>query len=421
MATAGIQASPEQSGQKQLSRKAAISCLVLLAAAYITNAMDRHIFPTLLPMISKDMGFDLKTGGFVSTVFNFGIALTGMPAGYLIDRWSRKAVLVSGMVVYSLFTLMAVFAIGLWDMTTYRTLTGIGEAMQIAALYVAAGSYFYKNRAFVVGCINVGYGVGSTLGPAWSTKITLASGNWRPAFAVFCVLGLIMAAVVWFVIPKAFSERKSLQQLNTVDQAAVANVPEPLWNWNTRLIAPASFCLGTVMWGFLGLYPTFLRTQLHFTPMVVAIIFSIYGFGCMLPMLGGWIGDRFSNRGAAIVAYSAVSVVTYCIYHLATLPWHHYVLSFLMAALCSSTLHVNTLALLQRSVRPEKVGRATGIFTSLHFLGGGFSGFLFGALVHKVGWANAGLLQETMVPILAIMLLLAVKPQLQWQPRRLGH
>jgi MFS family permease len=421
MATAGIQVAPGQAGQKQLSRKAAISCLVLLAAAYITNAMDRHIFPTLLPMISKDMGFDVKTGGFVSTVFNFGIALTGMPAGYLIDRWSRKAVLVSGMVVYSLFTLMAVFAIGLWDMTTYRTLTGIGEAMQIAALYVAAGSYFYKNRAFVVGCINVGYGVGSTLGPAWSTKITLASGNWRPAFAVFCVLGLIMAAVVWFVIPKAFSERKSLQQLNTVDQAAVANVPEPLWNWNTRLIAPASFCLGTVMWGFLGLYPTFLRTQLHFTPMVVAIIFSIYGFGCMLPMLGGWIGDRFSNRGAAIVAYSAVSVVTYCIYHLATLPWHHYVLSFLMAALCSSTLHVNTLALLQRSVRPEKVGRATGIFTSLHFLGGGFSGFLFGALVHKVGWANAGLLQETMVPILAIMLLLAVKPQLQWQPRRLGH
>ena len=421
MASAGIQVAPEQAGQKQLSRTAAIACLVLLAAAYITNAMDRHIFPTLLPMISKDMGFDVKTGGFVSTVFNFGIALTGMPAGYLIDRWSRKAVLISGMVVYSIFTLMAVFAIGLWDMTTYRTLTGIGEAMQIAALYVAAGSYFYKNRAFVVGCINVGYGVGSTLGPALSTKITLASGNWRPAFVVFCGLGLIMAAVVWFVIPKAFSERKSLQQLNAVDQAAVANVPEPLWNWNTRLIAPASFCLGTVMWGFLGLYPTFLRSQLHFTPMVVATIFSIYGFGCMLPMLGGWIGDRFSNRGAAIVAYSAVSVVTYCIYHLATLPWHHYVLSFLMAALCSSTLHVNTLALLQRSVRPEKVGRATGIFTSLHFLGGGFSGFLFGALVHKVGWANAGLLQETMGPIVAIMLLLAVKPQLQWQPRRLGH
>ena len=135
MATAGIQAAP-----KELSRKAAISCLVLLAAAYITNAMDRHIFPTLLPMISKDLGFDVKTGGFVSTVFNFGIALTGMPAGYLIDRWSRKAVLVSGMVVYSIFTLLTVFGIGLWDMTTYRTLTGIGEAMQIAALYVAAGS-----------------------------------------------------------------------------------------------------------------------------------------------------------------------------------------------------------------------------------------------------------------------------------------
>ncbi len=421
MGRAGTQVAVEQDGRKQLSNTAAVFCLALLAAAYITNAMDRHIFPTLLPMISKEMGYGVKAGGFVSTVFNFGIAFTGIPAGILIDRWSRKAVLVSGMVVYSIFTLMAVFAIGLWDMTAYRALTGVGEAMQIAALYVAAGSYFYKNRAFVVGCINVGYGVGSVIGPSVGTRVAVATGSWKPPFVLFCFVGLVMAAVVWFLIPKAFSERQSLQQLSATDQAAVANVPEPLWNRNTLLIAPSTLCLGTVMWGFLGLYPTFLRTQLHFTPTVVATIFSIYGFGCMLPMLGGWLGDRFSNRGALFVAYGSVSVVTYFIYHLATLPWHHYVLSFLMALLCSSTLHVNTLALLQRSVRPDKAGRATGIFTSLHFLGGGFSGFLFGALVDKFGWGNAGLLQETLVPILAVALLLAVKPELQWQPRRLTH
>jgi len=76
---------------------------------------------------------------------------------------------------------------------------------------------------------------------------------------------------------------------------------------------------------------------------------------------------------------------------------------------------------LQRSVRPEKTGRATGLFTSLHFLGGGFSGFLFGALVDKFGWGTAGLLQETMLPILAVLLLLAVKPELQWQSRGLTH
>ncbi len=421
MSAVGVPVAPEQTDLKQLSKTAAVLCLMLLAAAYITNAMDRHIFPTLLPMISKSMGFGVKSGGFVATIFNFGIAITGIPAGYLLDRWSRKAVLVSGMVVYSLFTLMTVFGIGLWDMTVYRTLTGVGEAMQIAALYVAAGSYFYRNRAFVVGCINVGYGIGGVLGPYFGTRLAVATGSWKPPFVVFCFTGLIMAALVWVLIPKAFSERKGLQHLSAVDQAAVMNVPERLWNWNTCLIAPSTLCLGTIMWGFLGLYPTFLRTQLHFTPGVVATIFSIYGFGCMLPMLGGWVGDRFSNRGALLVCYCSVSVVTYFIYHLATLPWHHYVLSFLMALLCSSTLHVNTLALLQRSVRPEKTGRATGIFTSLHFLGGGFSGFLFGALVDKFGWANAGLLQETLIPIVAVLLLLAVKPELQWQSRHLSH
>jgi predicted MFS family arabinose efflux permease len=417
MDLAQMESKPAEAGLKRLPTTIAILCLMLLATAYVTNAMDRAIFPTLLPFISKTHGYGLKTGGFLATVFNLGLAITGIPAGYLIDRWSRKSVLLWGMVVYSIFTLITVFAIGMADMVTYRTLTGVGEGMQIAALYVAAGSYFYKNRAFVVGCINVGYGIGGVLGPYFGTRIALASGSWKPPFVVFCVLGLVMAAAVWILIPRNFTEQKA-GHINSFDQSMLANVPAKLWNRNTMLIACTNVLLGSIQNGYSGLYATFLRTHLHFSPAMAGTAFSWFGAGCMFGWLGGYVGDRTSTRKTIIFSYGALSVIAYLIYHVATKPWEQNVLSFLMALFVSSTLHPNTMALIQKSVRPDRTGGATGIFTSLHFLGSGLAGYLFGMLVDKFGWAHAGLIQETIFPLIAICLILAVDPKTQWQAAR---
>ena len=422
MAGPQTQAALEPTGLKRLPTAAAVACLALLATAYVTNAMDRSIFPTLLPQIRQHYGYGLKAGGFLATVFNLGIAFTGIPAGYLIDRWTRKNVILSGMAIYSLFTLVTIYATGMYDMLAYRFLTGVGEAMQIAGLYVAAGSFFYRNRAFVVGCVNIGFGAGGVLGPYLGTRITLASGSWKPAFVVFCLVGLFMAALVRFLIPKEFTEQKSVSQLGSFDKSLVANVPEKLWNRNTLLIAVTNVMLGTIQNGYSGLYPTFARTHLHFSPMQAGTAFSFFGFGCMFGWLGGFIGDRAGTRNYIIVSYLSLSAITYLLYQVATLPWQHNVLSFLMAFFVSSSLHPNTLALIQKSVRPDRTGGATGIFTSLHFLGSGLAGYWFGMMVDSFGWLKAGLVQETVLPLLACAVILAIDPKTQWQtPRGAGH
>jgi MFS family permease len=389
---------------------------MLLSAAYVTNAMDRSIFATLLPMISKSHGYGLKTGGFLATIFNLGIGFAGFPTGYLLDRWSRKSVLSLGMIIYSVATLLTVVAIGVADMGMYRAITGIGEGMQIAALYVAAGSYFYKNKAFVVGCINIGYGIGSVIGPRWGTHLALTSGSWKQPFVVFCILGLVMAAVVWFIIPRNFSEQRVISQAQD-KSVVVENIPENFFNRNIKLLMASVFVLGTVGYGYMGLYVTFLVRQLHFSQVTAATAFSFYGFGCMLPMLGGWLGDRFSNRGAVITAYGAMAVITYLIFNVAKTPGEHYLLSFLQAFFYSSTLHVNHLALFQRSVRPGMVGRATGLFTSTHFISGAFAGYVLGSLADKLGWGTAALIQESLLSICAIFVILAINPKLQLNVR----
>ncbi|MGD0976347.1 MAG: MFS transporter [Candidatus Korobacteraceae bacterium] len=415
MSTAGTSptSAPSQTSElKRLATTPAVLCLMLFSAAYITNAMDRSIFSTLLPLISKTHGYGLKTGGFLATIFNLGIGFAGFPTGYLLDRWSRKSVLSLGMIIYSVATLLTVVAIGVADMGVYRAITGIGEGMQIAALYVAAGSYFYKNKAFVVGCINIGYGIGSVIGPRWGTHLALTAGSWKHPFVVFCILGLVMAAAVWFIIPRNFSEQRAISQAQD-KSIVVENIPEIFFNRNIKLLMASVFVLGTVGYGYQGLYVSFLVRQLHFSQATAAAAFSFYGFGCMLPMLGGWLGDRFSNRGAVLTAYGAMAVITYLIFNVAKTPGEHYVLSFLQAFFYSSTLHVNHLALFQRSVRPGMVGRATGLFTSTHFISGAFAGYLLGALADKLGWGTAALIQESLLSICAIFVILAINPKLQ--------
>jgi hypothetical protein len=62
-------------------RVAAIGILAVIAASYVVNAMDRIVFPTLLPSLSKEYGFTLLAGGLQATIFTFGFGIAGIPGG----------------------------------------------------------------------------------------------------------------------------------------------------------------------------------------------------------------------------------------------------------------------------------------------------------------------------------------------------
>jgi MFS family permease len=411
MSTTGATiAAPPSSELKRLATTPAVLCLILFSAAYITNAMDRSIFATLLPMISKTQHYGLKTGGLLATIFNLGIGLAGLPTGYLLDRWSRRSVLILGMVIYSVATLATVVSLSVLDMAFYRTITGIGEGMQLTALFVAGGSYFYKNKAFVLGCINVGFGIGGVIGPYWGTIIALRAGTWKTPFVVFCFLGLAMALAIRLLIPKNFSEQKAIR--NVVDNSvAVDNIPENFLNHNIKLLMGSAFVQGAVGFGFQGLYVTYLIRHLHYSQIQAGTVYSFYGFGCMLPMLGGWLGDRFSNRGAVITAFGSMAVITFLIFNVATNPYELYALTFLQAFCYSGVLYVNHVALFQRCVRPNMVGRATGLCNTTHFISGTLSGFVFALLAEKLGWGWAGILQLSLLSVAAIFLVWMLDPK----------
>ncbi len=275
---------------------AALVFLVVLCLAYAINAADRQIFPTLLPAIRQALGYDLKVAGLLSTIFTLGLAVAGLPTGYVADRASRKTIILVAMAIYSVFTLATIYASGFWDMLAYRAMTGIGEGMQMAALFAAIGSYFHRRRSFFIGWLIVAYGVGAFLGPRIGAMLAQASDSWQTPFIWFAFTGLAIAAVVLVLVPKEFTECRGPDREQPADQAALAHVPANLWNRNVVMGFIGCVILGYSLYGFIGLYTTYLREGLMFSQADAAAAFSFFGLAGSCPSSGA--GSATASRSA---------------------------------------------------------------------------------------------------------------------------
>jgi MFS family permease len=389
---------------------ASLVILALLCLAYAINAADRQLFPTLLPPIREAFGWDLKTSGLLSTVFTLGLAVAGIPAGYLVDRASRKTIILVAMVIYSVFTLATIYALGFWDMLIYRALTGVGEGVQMAALFAAIGSYFYRKRSLFIGWLILAYGVGAFVGPRAGAWLQLAAGSWRVPFVWFAISGLVMAAIVLVFVPNSYTESKGPQSKAAVGRATFEHMPTNLWNHNVIMGFVGCVILGFSLYGFMGLYAVFLKDELGFPGANIAAAFSFFGLGGLMSLVGGWCGDRFPQRWVIAAAFSCLAAVGYSMYNIARGMGAQSVLTFLTGVFGSGFVFVNLLSFLQRSVRPEMVGRASGMFLTSVFGAGSVAGYLFGTLVGAFGWGGAALIELTLFPIIGVIAMVMVNP-----------
>ncbi|KDN79512.1 MFS transporter [Streptomyces olindensis] len=396
-----------ESSPPALSRTMVVTGFVLIVLSYMVNAMDRQVFPPLLPDIRAEYGFSLEQGGLLATNFTLGMALAGLPAGYLLDRFRRKTVLLASIVLYSLGTMATPLAVGFADMTLYRVVSGFGEGMQSAAIFAAMGAYFAHRRGLAFGVIGLGYSVGVFIAPLIGVRLMTMHGTWHSPFYLFGTAGLLIAAASLFLVRTGLTERSVAKAVAT---GTHESMPASAYNRNSLALAVHAVVSGVAIYGFLGLYPTYLISSLHYSAEQAALAMSFLGFGGMLAVLGGWLGDRVNQRSLLAVSLLAVSAISVCVYETQVGAGVQCVFAFLMGAFGLGFVYPNTNSAMQRAVRPSQIGRASGLFVTSYYGPAAFSGLLFAALVDSFGWSGAGLLQVTLLPLVGVAALLFVRP-----------
>lgn len=383
----------------------AIVVLIVLSLSYLVNAADRQVFPVLLAEIAKKYGFRLSDAGLLSTIFTLGIGIGGLPAGRLLDRMPRKTTMLVGIGIYSLFTMLTPLSAGFGDMAVYRTLTGIGEAMQNAALFAAMGAYFYTRRALALGAVSIAYGAGGALGP-WVGARIASSNSWPLVFYTFGLAGFAFLLVILLFINRRFTEAKDTVRDTAVASDAEQRLPGTLLNRTTIFLSLTCAMGGFCLYSVLGLYPTYLQNVLHFTLNDAGWAATWFGIGSMIMCIpAGLLGDRFGYRIVTQAGFVLAFVSAVLMFTVAKTPLEQYTLSAAEGAMGSGIVYVNMYAAMQHSVRPSLVGQASGAFVTFWFLPSAAAGYIFGDLVGWWGWSWAAVAQLGFFPLLGITFL----------------
>jgi MFS transporter, DHA1 family, inner membrane transport protein len=384
----------------------AILGIAVLVLSYCVNAMDRTLFPLILPEVAREYRFGLPEAGLMSTVFTIGMALSGLPTGWLMSRYSRKSVAQAGLALFSAATLVTVLSSGFPDMLAYRALTGIGEAMQLTALLAIISGYFVQHRAMAIGALNCSFGAGAILGPLLGAAMLDAFGNWRVPMIAFGVIGFGLMALVGLVVRGPIGEGAARTRTSTTVGGA-----QRLYNRNTALFVALSCIAGLAIFGFLGMYPTYLRQQLHFSPGDAGKIMSIYGLGVLASVGGGLLGDHFAMRPVLALSFLVAAVIGWLLFNSPADFALQASLAFAFGVIFSGAIYVNLAAFHLKAVQDVLSGAASGVFVTSFYAAASLAGYVIGWLAANFGWALAGDLQLCVACIIACLLTLALRPE----------
>jgi MFS transporter, DHA1 family, inner membrane transport protein len=378
--------------------RAALAMFALLLLSYVLNAMDRQVFPLLAPDIRREFGLGLAETGTMATILMLGMALAGMPTAWLLGRMRRRTVLLLGITLFSIATACSGTAQSFTAMLLWRGATGLGEAMQLTVILGIAANFFARHRATAIGSVNVAFGVGGMLGPYLGGVLLVVTGSWRVPLYTFGALGLPVLLILALFVRSRLSEADGARAAGTDDGA------DTLRNRATIVLTLLSIACGLLIYGFIGLYPTFLREVLHLAPNEAGLVMGCYGLGVTAAIAGGWLGDRFAAPRVLMPSFAITAALGLALMAGPRDAASLSLVSFFWGLVLSGVIFPNLSAYQVKAVRSRLSARATGLFVTSFYGAGAVSGVLLGSLVQAFGWQLAGVVQFGVLPLVAAFL-----------------
>lgn len=399
---------PVAAAQGVIGSRRAIALFVLLLVAYSVNAMDRQVFPVLLPEVRADYHLSLDQSGLQSTIFALGLGLAGFPIGMAMARFSRKSLIVTGTIMFSAATLLTIVSLGFYDMLLWRVLSGIGEAMQLVAILTVAAGAFSRRRGLAIGAVNMAFAAGSVLGPLVAGALLDRHTGWRVPMVVFGVFGLLVTVAVMVLVPRRFTELTPAD--GAADRGSHLGGARSVLSWNPLLLAVITVLFGLVDFAYIGLYATFLRSHLGFTAGAAGLAVSLSGLAAFVSPLGGLLTDRLDPRWCLGLVNLLTGLSAAALFlGPATVAWQA-VFSFLFGLFASSGVYVVLAGLLVKAVRQDIVGHGSGMFTTCIYVAASVAGLVLSRIVDGLGWTAAGLIQIAGLSLLAAILAVFLRP-----------
>ena len=262
----------------------------LFVLAHFSHHILTSLTVPLLPFIRNDFVLDYTQSGMVVSAFSLAYGIGQLPAGWLADRISARAVItigISGVALAGFFIglsqtfIMIIIALALLGLT--------GGGYHPAAPPIISASVEPKKRGRALGLHLIGGSASYFLAPLIAASIAVAWG-WRGPFVVLAVPAIVFGIVFYILLGQWTRTDKTERKIDS----SHTQVPATPFRWRRLAVFIfLSTLTGAIISSTTSFIPLFLVDHHGVAEATAAATMAImYSGGLWVSPLGGYLSDR---------------------------------------------------------------------------------------------------------------------------------
>jgi MFS family permease len=370
---------------------------MLVALLFLTGAFnyaDRTAITAVFPLLKTSLGFDDVGLGATGSLFLWSYALASPFSGYAGDRFDRGRIIVLSLAGWSAATLLTGLAVSQWQLLIMRAVLGLLESFYLpAALALVADYHDERTMATAMGILGVGEYLGLVGGGTLGGYLGAHFG-WRVPLCSLGLIGIAMAALFWFVMPrKRIQKRATAAQPRSslsFPQAAVGLARIPSFH-----VLAAGGVLGSIgAWIFINWLPLYFRESFQMSLAGAGFIGSsvVSATAAISTAAAGPLSDFVARRGdhrrmllqAAMILCAAPTLLAF----IWTNNYAAIIAALVLYAIFRSIGDLNIIPLLCTLAGENKRSTALGLTNMMNTVAGGLGIFVAGFLKKDFGLAG---------------------------------
>ncbi len=281
---------------------------VPFACGYFLSYLYRVVNSVIAPNLVDDIGVDPSELGLLTSAYFITFAAAQLPLGVLLDRFGPRKI--------EAFLLL--FAgIGAWVFAEAETLTGLvagraligfGVSACLMAAFKAYVIWYPREQLPLINGYQMAAGGLGALAATAPVEAALAITDWRGVFTALAVLTLVIAALVFFVVPERAAAGRELrfgEQVRGIKRVFSSLVFWRIAPWTT--LSQATFLSIQGLWAgpWLRDVAGYDRHQVAGTLLLVAVA-MVSGF-----ILLGTAAERLSRKGVRPLVVAATGMMLF--------------------------------------------------------------------------------------------------------------
>ena len=338
---------------------------ILLCASLFVEALLYGLIVPIVPHYARVLHADSGQLGLIFAVYSLALLLGSFPAGIACDRFGRRPVLLTGLVVLVTSTLLFAWVNNVWLLVLSRIFQGAaGAAIWTAGLAAATAMFPQEERGRRLGLMMAVTGLGTIAGPVFSGMVYSAWGYRATFYVTALVILPVVLAFLRFPLPEP---ERAVKGAEPGFSAFLRTLGNPEMALVMLLIIACSFGFGMLE----PLIPLHLSREFNLDSRAIGFFFGVISLSySIVQPLWGYASDRIGYRPVIIAGLTATVLVAPA---LALAPGVFYVYvagcMFSIAICAMMTPCLPLLAEYSENSGTESYGRSFGMVNAAYSMG----------------------------------------------------